>query len=65
VGRAKEAARFVELAGGLTELHPSFRLWALRRPLKLLELGADALTAGRVALCGCRTIPSPASISGS
>jgi hypothetical protein len=50
VGRAKEAARFVELAGGLTELHTSFRLWALRRPLKLLELGADALTAGRVAL---------------
>jgi len=50
VGKAKEAARFVELAGGLAALHLSFRAWALRRPLKLLELGADALTAARVAL---------------
>ncbi|MEO8282867.1 MAG: Wadjet anti-phage system protein JetD domain-containing protein [Pseudarthrobacter sp.] len=50
VGRAKDAARFVELAGDLTALHPAFRAWAVRRPHKLLELGADALTAGRVAL---------------
>ncbi|QHK21866.1 hypothetical protein GU243_21820 [Pseudarthrobacter psychrotolerans] len=50
VGNAKEAARFVELAGGLAALHPSFRVWALKRPLKLLELGTDALTAARVAL---------------
>lgn len=50
VGKAKEAARFVELAGGLAALHPSFRGWALKRPLKLLDLGADALTAARVAL---------------
>jgi hypothetical protein len=50
VGKAKDAVRFVEHADGLSALHPSFRLWALRRPLKLLELGADALTAGRVAL---------------
>lgn len=50
VGKAKEAARFVELAGGLASLHPSFRGWALKRPLKLLDLGADALTAARVAL---------------
>lgn len=34
----------------MAALNPSFRQWVLRRPLKLLELGADALTAGRVAL---------------
>ena len=50
VGKAKEAARFVELAAGLSALDPAFRAWALRRPLKLLELGADALAAARVAL---------------
>lgn len=50
VGKAKDAARFVELAGGLASLHISFRGWALKRPHKLLELGPDALTAARVAL---------------
>ncbi|HAG60117.1 MAG TPA: hypothetical protein DEQ49_17515 [Arthrobacter bacterium] len=50
VGKAKDAARFVELAGDLSTLHSAFRGWALKRPLKLLELGADALTAARVAL---------------
>ncbi|GAA1763543.1 DUF3322 and DUF2220 domain-containing protein [Pseudarthrobacter sulfonivorans] len=50
VGKAKDAARFVELANGLCGLDAAFREWALRRPLKLLELGTDALTAGRVAL---------------
>jgi hypothetical protein len=49
-GKTKDAARFVELAEGMAALDPSFRQWVLRRPLKLLELGADALTAGRVAL---------------
>lgn len=49
-GRATDAARFVELAEGLSGLDPAFRAWALRRPLKLVELGADALTAARVAL---------------
>jgi hypothetical protein len=49
-GRARDAARFVELAEGLSGLDPAFRAWALRRPLKLLELGTDALTAARVAL---------------
>ncbi|MGY4543737.1 hypothetical protein ACVWY0_003680 [Arthrobacter sp. UYNi723] len=49
-GRMKDAARFVELAGGLSALDPAFRGWALKRPLKLLELGADVLTAARVAL---------------
>ena len=50
VGKTKDAARFVELAEGMAALDPSFRQWVLRRPLRLLELGADALTAGRVAL---------------
>ncbi|MDR7161337.1 Wadjet anti-phage system protein JetD domain-containing protein [Arthrobacter sp. BE255] len=49
-GKAKEAARFVGLAGVLSALDPAFRAWALRRPLQLLELDADALTAARVAL---------------
>lgn len=49
-GKAKDAARYVELAAGLAALDGAFRAWALRRPLKLLELGADALTAARVAL---------------
>jgi hypothetical protein len=49
-GRAKDAARFFELTEGLLGLDPAFRTWALRRPLKLLELGADALAAARVAL---------------
>jgi hypothetical protein len=49
-GKAKEAARFVMLADKLSALAPEFRTWVLRRPLKLLELGADALTAGQVAL---------------
>lgn len=50
VGKTKDATRFMELAGGIAALDPSFRQWVLRRPLRLLELGADALTAGRVAL---------------
>ncbi|MDV2977803.1 Wadjet anti-phage system protein JetD domain-containing protein [Pseudarthrobacter oxydans] len=49
-GKAGDAARFVELAEGLAGLDPMFRAWALRRPLKLLDLGADALTAARIAL---------------
>ncbi|WP_461174211.1 DUF2220 family protein [Arthrobacter sp. Z1-9] len=49
-GKTKDAARFQELAEGLAGLDPMFRAWALRRPLKLLDLGAGALTAGRIAL---------------
>ena len=40
------------------ELDPLLLGWALRRPLKLLELGADALTAARVALW-LRDNPAP------
>jgi hypothetical protein len=50
VGKSKDAARFRELAEELSALDPAFRTWALRRPLQLLELGGNALTAARVAL---------------
>ena len=50
VGKARDAARFRDLAGRLGELDQNLAGWAARRPLKLLELGADALTAARVAL---------------
>ena len=50
IAKAKDATRFVELAKGLSLLHPSLRAWALKRPLRLLELGADAMTAARIAL---------------
>ncbi|KRE88166.1 Wadjet anti-phage system protein JetD domain-containing protein [Arthrobacter sp. Soil764] len=50
VGKAREAARFRALAGSLGNLDPLLVEWASRRPLKLLELGSDALLAARVAL---------------
>ncbi|MFP5367915.1 MAG: Wadjet anti-phage system protein JetD domain-containing protein, partial [Actinomycetes bacterium] len=58
-GKAKDALRFMEYAEGLTALDEAFRAWALRRPLKLVELGAEALTAARVALW-LRDNPDPA-----
>ncbi|GAA1253646.1 DUF3322 and DUF2220 domain-containing protein [Arthrobacter pascens] len=50
VGKSQEAARFRELAAELDVLDPLLPGWAARRPLKLLELGSDALTSARVAL---------------
>ncbi|AOT03675.1 hypothetical protein ASPU41_10380 [Arthrobacter sp. U41] len=50
VGKTKDAARFRGLAEELVALDPAFRAWALNRPMRLLELGGDALTAARVAL---------------
>jgi hypothetical protein len=58
VGKTREAARFQSLAAGLDELDSRFPGWAARRPLKLLELGSDALTAARVALW-LRDNPAP------
>ncbi|WP_211876849.1 DUF3322 domain-containing protein [Pseudarthrobacter albicanus] len=58
VGKSKDAARFGELAERLSELDAAFRAWALKRPLQLLELGGDALTAARVALW-LRDNPAP------
>lgn len=57
-GKTKDAARFLDLAEGMSAQDLSFQHWVLRRPLKLLELGADALTAGRVALW-LRDNPNP------
>ncbi|MCU1565407.1 MAG: hypothetical protein JWQ56_344 [Pseudarthrobacter sp.] len=50
VGKTREAAAFRGLASGLGQLDARLVEWAARRPLKLLELGPDALTAARVAL---------------
>ncbi|MHC6591637.1 Wadjet anti-phage system protein JetD domain-containing protein [Arthrobacter sp. C152] len=58
IGKAREAARFQSLAADLGALDSRFSGWAARRPLKLLELGADAVTAGRVALW-LRENPAP------
>lgn len=58
VGKSREAAVFRELAASLGELDSLLLGWAGRRPLKLLELGPDALTAARVALW-LRNNPEP------
>ena len=58
VGKTREADRFRSLAESLGALDGSLVSWASRRPLKLLELGSDALTAARVALW-LRSNPSP------
>ncbi|WP_211876842.1 Wadjet anti-phage system protein JetD domain-containing protein [Pseudarthrobacter albicanus] len=50
VGKSKDAARFRGFSEELSALEPAFRVWAQRRPLQLLELGGDALTAARVSL---------------
>lgn len=57
-GKSREAARFQALAAELGLLDPGFAGWAARRPLKLLELGLDAVTAARVALW-LRDNPAP------
>ena len=58
VGKTKDAARFRGLTDGVAALDPAFRSWVLKRPLQLLELGGDALTAARVSLW-LRDNPSP------
>lgn len=58
IGKAREATRFRELVERLAELDAVLLVWAARRPLKLIELGPDALTAARVALW-LRDNPSP------
>lgn len=50
LGLGREAARFAELARLLGGLDAGLAGWALRRPLELLNQGADAVTAARVAL---------------
>ncbi|MFF2317504.1 Wadjet anti-phage system protein JetD domain-containing protein [Arthrobacter sp. NPDC058097] len=58
IGKSREAARFRDLTASLGELDPLLAGWAARRPLKLLELGSDAVTAARVALW-LRDNPAP------
>jgi hypothetical protein len=58
VGKTREAARFRQLAAGLGDLDPLLLKWAVRRPLKLLELSSDALTSARAALW-LRDNPAP------
>jgi hypothetical protein len=58
VGKAREAARFRSLAEDVGGMHPLLLGWASRRPLKLLELGPDALTSAQAALW-LRDNPAP------
>ncbi|MBT2596272.1 Wadjet anti-phage system protein JetD domain-containing protein [Arthrobacter sp. ISL-72] len=50
LGKTREASAFRGIAAGLGELDPLLPAWAARYPLKLVELGPDALTAARAAL---------------
>ncbi|GGH98992.1 Wadjet anti-phage system protein JetD domain-containing protein [Arthrobacter liuii] len=50
LGKTRDAASFRRLAEDLGVLDPLLLNWAGRRPLKLLELGPDAVAAARVAL---------------
>ncbi|WP_298255183.1 Wadjet anti-phage system protein JetD domain-containing protein [uncultured Arthrobacter sp.] len=50
VGKTRDARSAVELARRLAELDPGLRVWAVARPLRLVESGEDALTAARVAV---------------
>ncbi|MDV8149744.1 Wadjet anti-phage system protein JetD domain-containing protein [Arthrobacter sp. B10-11] len=58
VGTARDVGVFQSLTEGLAGLDPRLVDWITRRPLKLLELGPDALTAARVALW-LRDNPAP------
>lgn len=50
VGETRSAGRFVDLVRQLADADPVLRQWAAKRPLTLLDMGADALTAATVAL---------------
>ncbi|MFJ6001705.1 Wadjet anti-phage system protein JetD domain-containing protein [Arthrobacter sp. NPDC092385] len=50
VGKDRDTARAVALTAELTEVDPALRAWVIARPMQLLELGEDAVTASRVAL---------------
>ncbi|MET3809378.1 Wadjet anti-phage system protein JetD domain-containing protein [Arthrobacter sp. UYEF3] len=57
-GKSREAVHFQALAASLAELDPLLMGWVTRRPMKLLELGDDAVPAARAALW-LRDNPSP------
>ena len=50
LGLDREAARFTELARRVAGIDAGLQAWAMLRPLELLKLGGDALTAARVAV---------------
>lgn len=58
VGRSRDVGVFRALTDSLAGLDPLLVDWTARQPLKLLELGPDALTAARVALW-LRDNPAP------
>lgn len=41
IGKRREAARFQELAGTITQAFPALQDWLLKRPLRVLEHGED------------------------
>ncbi len=41
IGKRRDAARFQELAGTITQAFPALHDWLARRPLRVLEHGAD------------------------
>lgn len=50
IGKGRQGRTFLDLTARLTEMEPVFENWAARKPLQLLELGEDALTAAGVAV---------------
>jgi hypothetical protein len=58
IGKTRDSTRVAALAGQLTEIEPALRAWAVKRPLELLKLRDDALTAGRIAVW-LRDNPAP------
>lgn len=49
IGKGREAAALLQLAVELQGVEPDIRPWILARPLQLLELGAEAMVAVKVA----------------
>ncbi|WP_051441773.1 Wadjet anti-phage system protein JetD domain-containing protein [Arthrobacter sp. H14] len=50
IGKSRQARTFLDLASRIEGIEPALQVWAVRRPLQLLELSEDALTAAAVAV---------------
>lgn len=50
VSKSRQARTFLDLTNRLAGIEPALRPWAGRRPLQLLELGDEAITAATVAV---------------
>lgn len=50
VGKRSDARRAAALADKLADIDPVLRAWAVARPMQLLDVGEDAVTAARVAV---------------